>query len=114
MIREKSSGVFYGHRPERWGEKMEKKHEELQKEMITAIENAISNLTASDWDVETCRKLCCPERGDGGPATEDSFFFEEDLLSRLRLIEKGLMGISDDMSDTANTLKGLLPEEVTA
>lgn len=93
---------------------MEKKHEELKKETITAIESAISNLTASDWDVETCRKLCRPERGAGGPATDNSFFFEEDLLSRLRLIEKGLLGLSDGMSETANILKGLIPEEVRA
>ena len=85
----------------------------MTKEMITAIENVISNLTAFDWDVESCRKLCCPKRGDGGPATENSFFFEEDLLSRLRLIEKGLLGLSDGMSETANILRGLIPEEVT-
>lgn len=83
----------------------------MTKETITAIETVISSLGAFDWDVETCRKLCCPKRGGGGPATEDSYFFEEDLLSRLRLVEKGLIGISEDMSDTVQTLRELIPAE---
>lgn len=89
---------------------MEKERkEEIGEAWVTAIKNVVSDLNAFDWDVESCRKMCIPKKGDSGPATDSSFFFEEDLLSRLRLIERGLIGISEGLSDTMNTLRELIP-----
>jgi hypothetical protein len=85
----------------------------MKEETIATIKSVISELNAFDWDVESCRKLCLPEKGDVAPATNSSFFFEEDLLSRLRLIERGLIGISEDLGDTMNTLGELIPEVTT-
>ena len=87
---------------------------EITEQMIETIEDTIKDLNTLSWDAIACETLC--RLGEPGNVSEDCDYWEGELLSRIRLIKRGIEGLGDDISDIISSLKSLLPnkEEVTA